>query len=202
MIKNKCEIYVISKDKDLSENKSSKLITQPNLRTILNKINTQYKNDRLDWVTNIFNVSENLIKQKIEDKFVENMDDFMWYDISLSYIEVQKIKLFEASIVQDNPKIGATIFQFDADIYFNVTVDYNDYSMSVYDKEDSKWLMPEERSVKLHLGTTQTIEIEIEAFYEDREELDSDDFGIHCIYCGIPDSDEITDELQGYLISV
>jgi hypothetical protein len=59
-------------------------------------------------------------------------------------------------------------------------VDYGDYSFRSYSKEDDKWCFPEKRTVNRTLGTTQTAEISIEAFYGDRLLIDSDNFSIYC----------------------
>lgn len=197
-IKNTCQIYVVSQDKDLKDYTSKNIIPIPNLRTILNKINTQFGNDRLDWINKIFSESEETIKEKIIEKFSFKLKDEVWFDVSIENVVVENIILHESAIVQDNPDIGETIFQFDFDISFSADVEYDDYSMSWYDKEDDKWYFPEKRTVNIELESTQTAEISIEAFYEDKLLEEYEEFEIYCSYCSIPDSERITEELEGY----
>ncbi|TYA89198.1 PIN domain-containing protein [Seonamhaeicola marinus] len=197
-----CQIYVVSQDKDLKDYTSKNIIPIPNLRTILNKINTQFNNDRLEWINKIFLDSEEIIKEKIIEKFSFKIKDEIWYDVSIENVEVDEIKLFEPSIVQDNQDIGETIFQFDFDISFSMDVYYSDHSLSSYDKEDDKWYFPEPRTVNIALATTQTAEISIEAIYEDRLLNKNNDISIFCSYCSIPDSEKITDELDGYQLQL
>lgn len=193
-----CKIYVISQDKDLNDYTSKNIIPIPNLRTILNKINTQFNNDRLEWINKIFINSKEIIKEKIIENFSFKIKDEIWYDVSIDNVEVDEIKLFEHSIVQDNQDIGETIFQFDFDISFNMDVYYSDYSLSSYDKEDDKWYFPEPRTVNIALATTQTAEISIEAIYEERLLNNNNEIEINCLYCSIPDSEKVTDKLDGY----
>lgn len=197
-VENSCQIYIVSRDKDLKDYTSKNIIPIPNLRTILNKINTQFDNDRLEWINKIFLDSDEMIKEKIIEKFSFKIKDEILYGISIENVEVDSITLFEPSIVQDNPDIGETIFQFDFDISFSMDVDYSDYSLSSYDKEDDKWYFPEPRTVNIALTTTQTAEISIEAVYEDRLLTDSNNINIYCSYCSIPDSERVTAELDEY----
>ena len=74
-VENSCQIYVISQDKDLKDYTSKNIIPIPNLRTILNKINTQFDNDRLEWINKIFLDSEKVIKEKqLLPKFLKHLN--------------------------------------------------------------------------------------------------------------------------------
>ncbi len=200
--KENSSIYIISGDKDMLEYKSRKLIPIPNLREMLNKINRQYKSDRTDWINSIYTNSEIIIEEKIKEKFKENVLDNIWYDISLENLKISRIRLSEAAIVQDDPTKGETVFQMDVDITFSADIGYEDYSCGSYDKEDDIWMFGRDTNVNIEIKTTQTVEILIEAFYEDKLIVGIDEFSIICSYCSIPDSYEITDNLDGYILQL
>lgn len=196
--KEGCKIYIISNDVDMKTYESDIIISLPTLRDILNKINRQYQTDRLEWIQSIFDRSECNIIEEINERFVDRIKDEFWFDIKITKVNVTNVRLHEASIVQDNEDGGETVFQLDVDIEFYAEIEYNNFSLSSYDREDYSWSMPERTHTRLKMETTQTAEISIEAIYDDKLIDDIDDYSIRCNYCSIPDSEEITDQLEGF----
>ncbi len=184
---NKCKIYAISEDEDLKKYVSANVIIIPKLRTILDKINRQYKSDRIAWIEEVYSNSEEIIIQKIEDRFTDEMKFNSWFGVDLTFLEVSEIILYEPSIVQDNEDTGETIFQLEADIYFSVNGIFEDVSRN----HDSSWPQKERRKARRTIGTTQTVEIAIEINFDERDLLKPEASSIFCSYCSVPNSDSI-----------
>ncbi|SFW76353.1 PIN domain-containing protein [Chitinophaga sancti] len=192
------EMYVISDDADFKGYLSDNLIPISDVKTILDKINKQYDKDLSDWLSGLFEISRDQIIKKLKKTFKDKVKDEIWWDITINSIKVLNTELHDFSIV-DKENDGLYIFQFDYDIECEIDATYDDYSTSIYDKEDDKYYGFEESRAKVKIETTQTAELEIEAYYDrDVTPEDTDIMGLS-ISTTIPDSSNITDELPGFL---
>jgi hypothetical protein len=189
--KFKRKIYVLSGDTDIKEYVSRSLIPISKLRQVLDLI-IRHENDKLNRIDKIFKNSEEKLIDSIKTKFKEKLYDKDYYDLSMSSLEVNDVILYDYSIT--NQDEDETILELDVDIEFSAFIRYNDYSFSSYDKEDGKWLFKEPRNELKIFGTTQTAEVVIECDFGN----DEDEGEIYCSYITIPDSDKITEELDGY----
>lgn len=198
-ILEKTNIYIISNDSDMKNYVSDRIIPIPSIKIMLDKIIKQYDNDNkeIEWITEIFSIYEKKITEKIKEAFVEKLVDEIWFDVELKNIEIHEMILHESSLVEDRDS-SEYIFQLDFDITFSTDVLYDDYSSSIYDKEDDKYYFYENRITKIEISKTQTAEIVIEAYFEDGENPEDADVSINCTYVSIPNYDVITNELEGY----
>lgn len=198
--KNRTKIYVISNDPDFKNFVSSNIIVISSVKIMLDKIINQYNADEIEWVNEIFQIHEEEIVNKINEAFIEKLIDEISFDINISDVNVLNISLHDKSLVEDN-KHYEFIFQLDFTINFTADVTYDDYSHSVYDKEDDKYYFYESQTRTIEVETTQTTEISIEAYFEDGDKPADADVNINCIYVSIPEDDLITDELDGYMFT-
>lgn len=198
--KSATKMYVISNDPDFKNFVSSDIIPIPSIKDMLGKIINQYNADEIEWINKIFQIHESDIVNKINETFIEKLIDEISFDISVSNIEILNTNLHDKSLVEDI-RSHEYIFQLDFDIRFQAEVTYDDYSHSIYDKEDDKYYFYESATTTIEIETTQTAEISIEAYFEDGEEPEDANVNIYCSSVSIPDDDIITDELDGYMFS-
>lgn len=192
------KIYVISEDPDFKKYESTQILLIPNIKIILDLIIKQYERDEIEWIECVFNVNVDKIREIIKDAFILKLEDEIGYDIEISNIQIEEIILYDASLVE-NIKLLDYIFQLDYDITFKANVTYNDYSSSVYDKEDDKYYFVEKNTIEISYSSTQTAEISIEAYYEDGNNAKETDAIINCINTSIPEEYDITNEIDGYM---
>ncbi|MBK7935556.1 MAG: DUF4935 domain-containing protein, partial [Lewinellaceae bacterium] len=166
--KQDCEIYLVSGDEDLNSITSKRVTAVSSLRDILDRINRQYEVDRIKWFENLFSNSKTSIIDKIKDKFKEEIEDQMSFDAEISNVKTYDVKLFKASIVQDNKETGEVIFQLDVDIHFYADIEHEDFDNGIYDSEEGRWLTYGRKTRHINASTTQTVEISIEAFMTTR----------------------------------
>ncbi len=196
-LENQSQIYIVGNDKDMKEYVSDSLFPIPKLRTVLDMLN-KYENDRFDWITNIFKDSKEQIKTKIDERYKEKINEEWFSRIKVKDVDIEDFTFFDESIVQDNIDTGETIFQFDFDIYFTATVEYeHTYSSSLdYDRGEDRWLFNEQRTSTISMSKTETVEIAIEADYEQFKKEGYSDSSVYCSYVSIPDEEDFTEALK------
>lgn len=195
--KNKCKIYVVGNDSDMTEYVSEMLLPIPKLRTLLDLLN-KFENGRTKWVTKIFKESEEQIREKLEERFKEKIEDEWFYKIKVKSVDIEDVTFYDESIVQDNIDSGETIFQFEFDIYFSATIEYeHSYQSSLdYDRGIDRWTFNEMRTKSVSMSKTEIAEIAIETDYEQFQKEGQSDISIFCSYVSIPDEDDIIEALE------
>jgi predicted nucleic acid-binding protein len=181
--KNSTKIYFVSSDSDFRELDIPNIVVIPSVKTLLSKINNQYSHDESQWILEIFKNKHEEIIKKISQQFEAIILDEMMYDIEISNIHIKKIELDYPSLVESNKESGEHYFQLDFDITFTADIEQPDYSVASYDKEDDRFYNVGRTNANYELHFTQTAEIAIEAYYEDKDETE---IIISCTYVSIP----------------
>jgi hypothetical protein len=196
-LKNQFQIYIVGNDNDMKEYVSEMLLPIPKLRIILDLLN-KFENDRTEWITKIFKESEEQIRNKLDERFKEKIHDEWFHKIKVKSIDIEDFTFYEESIVQDNIDSGETIFQFEFDIFFNVTVEYEHFFESSldYDRGSDRWSFNELRTTRVSMSKTEIAEIAIEADYEQFRKEGQTDSSVFCSYISIPDEDDFIEALE------
>ncbi|WP_010664680.1 PIN domain-containing protein [Marinilabilia salmonicolor] len=196
-LKNKCQIYIVGNDKDMSEYVSEMLLPIQKLRTILDFLN-KFENERTVWITGLFKKSEEQIRQKLSESFKAKIYDKFFNEINVKSIDIEDFIFHEESIVQDNIDTGETIFQFEFDIYFSTTIEYEHfYESSIdYDDENDKWPFNKYRTLMISMSKTEIAEIAIEADYEQFQKNGQTESSVFCSYISIPNEDDFIKALR------
>lgn len=194
--KEKEQIYVISDDTDFKSYISNEIITIPNIKIMLDKINKQYQTDETLWITAIFEINKDNIIEKINETFLEKIYDEIGFEIEISDVKIEETILYDALLVEENSSSKENIFQLDFEITFTAEVTYDDYTYSSYDKEDDTYYFVEKATREIGMRTTQSAEISIEAYFEEWEKPENADVSINCTYTSIPSESEIIDETE------
>jgi predicted RNA-binding protein Jag len=196
------QIYVISDDADFKSYVSSEIITIPNIKIMLDKINKQYQTDETLWITKIFEINRENIIEKINEAFIEKIYDEVGFEIEITDVKIEKTILYDALLVEENSPSGEYIFQLDYDISFTAQVTYDDYTFSSYDKEDDKYYFIEKATRQIEMQNTQTAEISLEAYFEDGEKPEDADVSINCTYTSIPNESDIAYEAENEMFTL
>lgn len=184
---NKTQMYFVSSDSDFANINIPEIIVVPNIKILLDKINKQHSHDENEWIFKIFDLNESQIINLINKSFEDHLLDESMYDIEISNIQVLETNLFGASLVEKKESLGEYFFQFDFDITFTADIEQDDYSQASYDKEDDVYYFVEKVKVNHKISITQSAEISIEAYFEEKDEIPT----INCTYVGIPTEDKI-----------
>lgn len=196
------QIYVISDDADFKSYVSSEIITIPNIKTMLDKINKQYQKDETLWITKIFEINREKIIEKINEAFIAKIYDEIGFEIEITDVKIEETILYDALLVEENSSSGEYIFQLDYDINFTAQVTYDDYTFSSYDKEDDKYYFIEKAIRQIEMQNTQTAEISLETYFEDGEKPENADVSINCTYTSIPNESDIADEAENEVFTL
>ncbi|CAM3688807.1 PIN domain-containing protein [Flavobacterium chungbukense] len=192
--KNSTEIYFISGDPDFKDIKIPGLIILSSAKILLNKINSQYSHDESEWILEIFQTHEKKIIKEIGKTFEETILDESMYEIEISNIDIKSMHLFDPSLVESNRGSGEYYFQLDFDIVFSCDIEQADYSFASYDKEDDRYYNVGKKEANYELHFTQTAEIAIEAYFEDKDE--DQDIIISCRYVSIPSEYKVESHIE------
>lgn len=178
---NNEKIYVVSGDLDLSDYTSSNIYAINKVSTILNLINREINVNqaKLEWIDKIYNENLGLIELEIEKKFSEKFIDEISFELDVSEVQVDSFRFFDYSIIRQDE--GDIILQMDVDIDFSCSISYTKRS----------WEDFERKHANINKSTTITVELEFEAYFEDKE--GNQDISIHCIYTSIPSEEDVED---------
>lgn len=187
------KIYFVSSDNDFKELDIPNIVVIPEVRTLLSKINNQYSHDESQWILEKFKSKNEEIVKKISQKFEERILDEMMSDIEISNIEIKKIELDYPSLVESNKETGEHYFQLDFDITFTADIEQPDYSVASYDKEDGIFYNVGHVKANYELNFSQTAEIAIEAYYEDKDDTK---IIVSCNFVSIPAEHKIEASIE------
>jgi|GEM_PF-1166188 len=196
-------IYLLSGDKDFYDDLHVNIFPVESLKTILGWINEDFseRTERTEWITNIYKSRVKEIEEKIKESFIHKLKDEIGFDIIIENLQILQINLLDFSIVEESLMDSDTTFQIDYTISFKGDVTYDDYSLSIYDKEDDRYYGYDQTNVELEFSSMQVAEITIEAYIEDGYSPEEADAIINCIDTSVPSEDDITEKLEGYIFT-
>ena len=192
---NQCKIYIISDDKDMKEYVSERLIPIPKLRLVLDKINNQFQTDKLTYIKDVYSKSQEIIKSKIKEKFIEVLEKEYSGSIKLRNTEVEEIILYDESIVQNDEGNNETIFELDVDISYTADAEFSSFSLNF---SDDDWDSNGRRRKSISDTSTSTVEISLIIDSHDNADKSKHEYSINCTYCSLPNEEDVNESIEDY----
>lgn len=101
--KNNQRVYLVSADPDILEYNSNLIIPIKNIGKLLGIINRQVlmEEKKYEWLEQIFINNHTRIAKSIEERFIENVIEEYYAEITIHNVRVDHIELFDFSIIDD-----------------------------------------------------------------------------------------------------